>query len=219
MEVKFFGEFEAGVPVPVRGAKQRALLALLALHRREPVSTDRLIDALWGDGQVANPVNALQAQIGQLRRTPRATAIVTSDAGYILDIGPDDVDAGRFEQLVDKGRNLLEEGETALASTALSEALRLRRGEPLTEFAYAGFADAERAHLAELTLVAIETRVEADLVLGRHGQLVGELEALCREHPLRERLGDLIVLVLCRAGRQAEASSCRGAIRRRPPGR
>ena len=206
--MRFFGEFEAveaGVPVPVRGAKQRTVLALLALHRGEPVSADRLIDALWGDGQVANPVNALQAQIGQLRRTLGATAIVTSDAGYALDIGPDDVDAARFEHLVAKGRRLLEEGETALASTTLGEALRLRRGEPLTEFAYAGFADAERAHLTELTLVAIETRAEADLALGRHGELVGELEALCREHPLRERLWELLMLALYRAGRQAEA--------------
>ena len=193
------------MPVPVRGAKQRTVLALLALHRGQPVSADRLIDALWGDGQVANPVNALQAQIGQLRRTLGATAILTSDAGYALDIGPDDVDAARFEQLVAKGRRLFEEGEMALASTALGEALRLRRGEPLTEFAYAGFADAERAHLAELTLVAIETRAEADLVLGRHGELVGELEALCREHPLRERLWELLMLALYRAGRQAEA--------------
>ena len=208
MEVRFFGEFEAvagGVPVPVRGAKQRTVLALLALHRGEPVSADRLIDALWGDGQVANPVNALQAQIGQLRRTLGATAIVTSDVGYALDIGPDDVDAARFEQLVAKGRRLLEEGETALASAALGEALRLRRGEPLAEFADAGFADAERAHLDELTLVAIETRVEADLALGRHGELAGELEALCREHPLRERLWELLMLALYRAGRQAEA--------------
>ena len=208
MEVRFFGEFEAvegGVPVPVRGAKQRTVLALLALHRGQPVSADRLIDALWGDGQVANPVNALQAQIGQLRRTLGATAIVTSDAGYALDIGPDDVDAARFEQLVAKGRRLLEEGEMALASTVLGEALRLRRGEPLAEFAYAGFADAERAHLADLTLVAIETRAEADLALGRHGELAGELEALCREHPLRERLWELLMLALYRAGRQAEA--------------
>ena len=154
---------------------------------------------------MANPVNALQAQIGQLRRALGATAIVTSNAGYALDIGPDDVDAARFEQLVAKGQRLLEEGETAPASTVLGEALRLRRGEPLTEFAYAGFADAERARLAELTLVAIETRAEADLVLGRHGELVGELEALCREHPLRERLWELLMLALYRAGRQAEA--------------
>src|SRR5271156_3325345 len=208
MQVRLFGELEAeqaGVPVPVHGAKQRALLALLALRPGQPVSADQLIDALWGDGQAAHPANALQAQIGQLRRTLGAAAVITTDAGYALDVGPDDVDAARFEQLVAKGRRLFEEGEIALASTALGEALRLRRGEPLTEFAYAGFADAERAHLAELTLVAIETRVEADLALGRHGELVGELEALCREHPLRERLWELLMLALYRAGRQGEA--------------
>src|SRR5450432_3385259 len=208
MEVRLFGEFEAiegGVPVPVRGAKQRAILALLALQRGQPVSADRLIDALWGDGQVANPANALQAQIGQLRRSLGTAAIVTSEAGYALGIGPDDVDVVRFEQLVVAGRRLVAEGEATLGSTALGEALALRRGEPLAEFAYAGFADVERASLEELTLVAIEARAGADLVLGLHGELVGELEALCREHPLRERLWELLILALYRAGRQAEA--------------
>ena len=109
MEVRLFGELEAldgGMPVPVRGAKQRALLALLALQRGQPVSADRLIDLLWGDGQAANPANALQAQIGQLRRAFGAAAIVTSEAGYALDVRPDQVDVVRFEQLVTKGRRL-----------------------------------------------------------------------------------------------------------------
>ena len=144
MEVRFFGEFQAlerGVPMPVRGTKQRAVLALLALQRGGSVSADRLIDMLWGEEQIANTANALQAQIGQLRRTLGATAIVTSEAGYALDIGPDDLDAARFEQLVAKGRRLLEGGEAALASSTLSEALQLRRGEPLAEFAYADFAE------------------------------------------------------------------------------
>ena len=208
MQVRLFGELEAehaGVPVPVRGAKQRALLALLALRPGQPVSADRLIDVLWGDGQAANPANALQAQIGQLRRTLGPAAIVTTEAGYALDAGPEDVDVVRFEQLAARGRRLLEEGETALASTTLSQALRLRRGEPLSDFTYAGFFDAERTRLDELILVAIETRAEADLALGRHGELAGELEALCRAHPLRERLWELLMLALYRAGRQAEA--------------
>ena len=208
MQVRLFGELEAehaGVPVPVRGAKQRALLALLALRPGQPVSADRLIDLLWGDGQAANPANALQAQIGQLRRTLGSAAILTTEAGYALDVGPEDVDVVRFEQVAAQGRHLFEEGETALASTTLSEALRLRRGEPLADFTYAGFFDAERTRLDELTLVAIETRAEADLVLGRHGELAGELEALCRAHPLRERLWELLMLALYRAGRQAEA--------------
>jgi predicted ATPase/DNA-binding SARP family transcriptional activator len=208
MQVRLFGELEAaadGVPLPVRGAKQRALLALLALQRGRPVSADRLIDMLWGDGQAANPANALQAQIGQLRRTFGAGAILTSEAGYALAAGPDDVDVVRFGQLVADGRRLAGDGEAALASAALGEALALRRGEPLAEFADAGFADAERAHLDELTLVAIEARAGADLMLGRHEELAGELEPLCRQHPLREHLWELRILALYRAGRQAEA--------------
>jgi DNA-binding SARP family transcriptional activator len=107
VEVRLFGEFEVvreGVAIPVRGAKQRALLALLALNRGNPVSADRLIDQLWGDGQTAKPANALQAQIVQLRRTLGASAIVTSESGYALDISAADLDAARFEDLVAEGR-------------------------------------------------------------------------------------------------------------------
>ena len=218
MEVRLFGELEVvagGVPVPVRGARQRALLALLALQRGRPVSADRLIDVLWGDGRAANPANALQAQIGQLRRTFGPAAILTTEAGYALTAGPDEVDVVRFEQLVAKGQQLAADGEMASASAALGEALRLRRGEPLAEFAYAGFFAAERAHLDELTLVAIESRAEAGLGLGRHGELAGELEALCREHPLRERLWELLILALYRSGRQAEALRAYTEIRDR----
>jgi len=216
MEVRLFGELEAldgGVPVPVRGAKQRALLALLALQRGQPVSADRLIDALWGDGQAANPANALQAQIGQLRRTLGPAAILTSEAGYALTAGPDEVDVVRFERLVAKGQRLAADGELTPASAALGEALRLRRGEPLAEFTYTGFFDAERARLDELTLLAIESRAGADLGLGRHGELAGELEARCQEHPLRERLWELLILALYRSGRQAEALRAYTGIR------
>ncbi len=206
---------QAGETVPVRGTKQRALLALLALQRGRPVTADRLIDALWEEGQSANPSNALQAQVGQLRRTLGAPAILTSEAGYALAVDPDDIDAFRFEQLVATGRQLLSEGNVEAASEALSEALELRRGDPLSEFAYAGFADTERAHLGELTLAALETRAEAELALGRQGQVVGELETLCRENPLRERLWELLILALYRDGRQAEALRAYAEIRDR----
>jgi len=221
MEVRLFGELEAldgGMPVPVRGAKQRALLALLALQRGQPVSADRLIDMLWGDGQAANPANALQAQIGQLRRTLGSAAILTTEAGYALDVGPEDVDVVRFEHLVAQGRRLAEAGQAADASAALGKALGVRRGEPLADFTYAGFFDAERTRLDELTLAAIESRAGADLMLGRHGELVGELEALCREHPLRERLRELLMLALYQAGRQAEALSAYTEVRDRLAG-
>src|ERR1700726_3639294 len=227
MEVRLFGELEAldgGVPVPVRGAKQRALLALLALRRGQRVSADRLIDMLWADGQAANPANALQAQIGQLRRTLGPAAILTTEAGYALAAGPGEVDVVRFEQLVAMGQRLggggrlAADGEMEPASAALGEALGLRRGEPLAEFTYAGFFDAERAHLDELTLVAIESRAGADLGLGRHGELAGELEALCRKYPLRERLWELLILALYRSGRQAEALRAYTEIRDRLAG-
>src|ERR1700691_6110571 len=174
MQVRLFGELEAehaGEPVPVRGPRQRALLAMLALRPGQPVSADRLIDVLWGDGQAAHPANALQAQIGQLRRTFGPAAILTTEAGYALDLRPDEVDVVRFEQLVAEGRQLAADGEMVLASAALGEALGLRRGEPLAEFTYAGFFDAERARLDEPTLVAIESRAAARLGLGRHGEL------------------------------------------------
>ena len=221
MEVRLFGELEAlagGVPVPVRGAKQRALLALLALQRGQPVSADRLIDVLWGNGQAANPANALQAQIGQLRRTLGPAAILTTEAGYALTAGPGEVDVVRFERLVAKGQRLAAGGEMEPASAVLGEALGLRRGEPLAEFTYAGFFDAERAHLDELTLVAIESRAQADLGLGRHGELAGELEALCGKYPLRERLWELLILALYRSGRQAEALRAYTEIRDRLAG-
>src|SRR6201996_9591565 len=208
MQVRLFGELEAehaGVPGPVRGAKQRPLLALLALQPGHPVSADRLIDVLWGDGQAAHPANALQAQIGQLRRTFGPAAILTTEAGYALAARPEEVDVIRFEHLVAQGRLLAEAGQAADASAALGEALGLRRGEPLADFAYAGLFDAERARLDELVLVAIETRSGADLVLGRHGELAAGLEAWCRAHPLREHLWELRILALYRAGRQAEA--------------
>jgi LuxR family maltose regulon positive regulatory protein len=218
MEVRLFGELEAvaeGVPVPVRGAKQRALLALLALQRGQPVSADRLIDLLWDDREAANPANALQAQIGQLRRTLGPAAILTTEAGYTLTAGPDEVDVVRFERLVAKGQRLAADGELAPASAALGEALGLRRGEPLAEFTYASFFDAERAHLDELTLVATESRAGADLGLGHHGELAADLEARCREHPLRERLWELLILALYRSGRQAEALRAYTEIRDR----
>ena len=218
MEVRFFGEFEvveSGEVVPVRGAKQRALLALLALHRGQPIGAERLIDALWEDGQSTNPSNALQAQIGQLRRTLGARTILTTEAGYALAIAPGDIDVVRFAELVAEGRRLSDEGEVEAASAALGEALRIRRGEPLAEFAYAGFADAERAYLDELTVVAFETRIGAVLSLGRHREVIGELETLCREHPLRERIWELFIIALYRDGRQAEALRAYADIRDR----
>jgi len=209
VEVRLLGQLEAvsddGSPVTIRGAKLRSLVAILALHRGEPVSAERLIDDLWGDAPPGNPTNALQASVSQLRRAFGAPNIVTSDAGYALAIAPDDLDTVRFERLVADGRRQLLAGDAAVASRTLHAALALCRDEALIEFAYAEFALGERARLEELALSAVETRIEADLALGRHGEVTGELEALCQRHPLRERLWELSMLALYRAGRQADA--------------
>jgi predicted ATPase/DNA-binding SARP family transcriptional activator len=208
MEVRLFGDLEAieeGVPRSVRGRKQRALLALLALQQGEPVSGDRLIDALWGDDTPGNPVNALQALVAQLRRVLGSDAILTGDAGYALKVCPDDVDIFRFERMVAGARRLAGEGRASAASTLLAEALSLSRGEPLIEFAYAGFADGERVRVTELVLLATEMHAELELALGRDEALVADLDALCRQYPLRERLWELLMLALYRAGRQADA--------------
>jgi predicted ATPase/DNA-binding SARP family transcriptional activator len=216
MEVRLFGDLqviEGEVPRPVRGPKQRALLALLALQQGGPINGDRLIDALWGDDTPSNPANALQALVAQLRRVLGSDAILTSDAGYALKVRPEDVDIVRFERMVVEARRSAGEGQAAAASTLLAEALSLSRGEPLAEFAYAGFADGERVRVAELVLLAMEVRAEAELALGRHEELVGDLDALCRQYPLRERLWELLMLALYRAGRQAEALRAYGEAR------
>src|SRR5947207_504851 len=143
MEVRLLGELEVvgddGSAVAIRGAKQRALCALLALHRGEPVGAERIIDALWGDDPPGNPANALQALVANLRRALGATAVVTTDTGYALSIAADDVDLVRFEQLVGDGHRQLESGDSVRAGETLRQALGLLRGEPLVEFAFADF--------------------------------------------------------------------------------
>lgn len=187
----------------VAGAKQRALLALLALAGGEPVSTDQLVDALWGPAPPANPANALQAHVAQLRRSLGATGVLTRPPGYALGDGIE-VDVARFERLVDEGRRALA-ADPAGAAACLERALALCRGEPLADFVYEDWATAERARLAEARWQALEARLEADLACGRHHEVLAELEACCADAPLRERLWALRMTALYRSGRQADA--------------
>ena len=131
--------------------------------------------------------------------------LVTRSNGYELRVGPDDVDVARFERALVDAEQALGGGEPARAASVLREALGLWRGPALADFAYEPFAQGEITRLEELRLVALEQRVDADLALGRHAQVVGELEALVREHPLRERLRAQLMLALYRSGRQAAA--------------
>jgi DNA-binding SARP family transcriptional activator len=183
------------------GPKQRAVLALLLIDAGRVVSTDRLIDALWGEQPPATAATSLQNFISQLRKVVGADVLVTKPPGYRFQLEPEQLDLERFRRLVEGSR---QEGVTERAAK-LREALGLWRGPALADLAFESFALGESARLEELRLAALEERIEAELESGRHGDLVGELEALVREHPLREQLRRSLMLALYRSGRQAEA--------------
>jgi YVTN family beta-propeller protein len=197
-------EQEGGLLV-LGGQKQRALLAVLLLHANEVVARDRLIDELWGEEPPETARTALQVHVSQLRKTLGADRIETRAPGYLLHTEPDAFDLERFERLVGKGRAALAGERAQDAASTLREALSLWRGPPLAELEDAPFAQTERLRLEELRLAALEERIDADLALGRHAELVPELEGLASEHPLRERLRGQLMLALYRCGRQADA--------------
>ena len=207
-EFRVLGPFEVaerGQPLDVGVGKQRALLALLVLSAGEVVSTDRLIDALWGDRPPASSLNSVRVYVSHLRRTLGNGRLLTRGRGYLLTVEPEQVDLGRFERLVAEGREALAAGQAERAADVLQEALALWRGPALVDFASEPFAQGEIARLEELHVAALEERLEADLALAHHGELVPELEALVHTNPLRERLRAQLMLALYRSGRQAEA--------------
>ena len=195
MELRLLGPIEAslnGEPVPLGTKKQRALLAILALHANTTVSTDRLVDGLWGDDPPASAAKMVQLYVSQLRRALGANgAIATHGRGYELRVEPDDVDAARFERLIAEG--------------AGREALALWRGDPMPDVADEPFAAQEIRRLEELHLHAAELAIDRDLANGHSHEVLGELEGLIAEHPLRERLRAQQMLALYRSGRQADA--------------
>ena len=200
---------EQGRPLALGGAKQRALLGVLLLDANRVVSRDRLIDALWDEAPPAQARKALQVYVSQLRKTLGKDAVETKAPGYLLHVEPGQLDLHRFQSLLVEAR----EAEPAATSTLLGEALSLWRGPPFADVGFEPFAQAEIARLEELWLDALEARIEADLALGRHSALVGELEALVAEHPLRERTRAQLMLALYRSGRQAEALEAYQAAR------
>jgi DNA-binding SARP family transcriptional activator len=196
------GVIDQGRPLRLGGSRQRALLALLLTRANEVVSSDRLIDELWGAQPPKAAANALQYHVSRLRKVlSPSDAIVTQDPGYLIRVEPEELDLLRFERLVEAARR----APAAEAAQLLRDALGLWRGPALADLASEPFAQAEIRRLDELRLAALEQRIEADLALARHGELVGELEALVREHPLRERPRAQLMLALYRSGRQVEA--------------
>jgi DNA-binding SARP family transcriptional activator len=191
--------------VLLAGPKPRALLALLLLHPNQVVPADRLIDELWGEDSPEDAAAALRVNVSRLRKALPQDVLTTTSPGYLVRVEPNELDLHRFERLVDEGRSLLARGLAADASDRLRDALSLWRGPALADFAYESFAQAAIARLEEIRLAAIELRIDADLALGRHDELVGELEGFVAEHPLRERLRRYLMTALYRSGRQAEA--------------
>jgi DNA-binding SARP family transcriptional activator/tetratricopeptide (TPR) repeat protein len=196
-------------PVPVRGAKERVLLAMLAVRANEVVSAHELIDALWADEPPATATKTVQSHVARVRRALESAGLdgvlVTRDPGYVLRVPADCIDAARFEQRLRAGQQALRDERYEEASRKLAAALELWRGDALADCRSADRLDAEAIRLEELRIGALEDRIDADLGCGRHAALVAELESLVTRHPLHERLWGALVIALYRSERQGDA--------------
>ena len=207
MQVGILGPLDvssADGPVTLSGPKQRLLLALLVVNANSVVSADRLVDSLWRAGPPDSGLAALRMQVARLRKTIPERLLVTKPPGYMLSVEPEAIDAHRFESLCAAGRQALIGGAPGPAAASLREALALWRGPALEEFDDPLVA-AEAARLEECRLACLEERIEADLALGHHFEVVTELERLAAEHPSRESVSRQLMIALYRCGRQADA--------------
>ena len=199
----------SGRRVDVSAISLRALLARLLLDANRVISSEQLVADLW----VSPPstgVRALHQRVAQLRQVLErggagADLVDTRGAGYVIDIEGEQLDLRRFETSLAEGDSSFDRGRPDLAAAAFADALALWRGPPLAEFPDAPFATAAGARLEELRLVALEKRFDAQLALGRHLELIGELEEIAAQHPFRESFRAKLMLALYRGGRQAEA--------------
>jgi DNA-binding SARP family transcriptional activator len=204
MEFRLLGAFEVwdnGQPVEIAGAKRRALLALLVLRANEVVRSELLVDALWGEHPPRNATSALHTHVSRLRKTLGADTIARREWGYVLRAAPAEIDLRRFEGLLAEAEQLAAKER----AHKLAEALALWRGPPLADLVNEPALERDIVRLDELRLTTLERRIDADLEAGQNNNLVGELETLIAEQPLREHLRWLLILSLYRAGRQAEA--------------
>jgi DNA-binding SARP family transcriptional activator len=217
MDYRILGPLEAldgERQLPLGGARQRAVLAVLLLHANETLTRDVIVDELWGEDAPPTAAKVLQNCVSALRKELPPDTIRTVAGAYGITLEPGELDRDRFERLLAEGRAALEAGDSAEAAEQFRRALALWRGAPLSDFSYEGFAQDEIKRLEELHVAALEDRIEAELALGHHDELVPELEALVTRHPLRERLRGQLMLALYRAGRQAEALESYRAARR-----
>src|SRR5437868_7012084 len=216
MEFRTLGELEvwhADSAVPIRGAVQRSVLAVLLLRANDVVRLEDLVDELWGSSAPQTAPKMIQNAVSKLRQSGMAEVLATRAGGYTLQIDPEQVDATRFERLVDRARESLAAGMPEVAEQLLEQANSLWRGAPLADLAPESFAQREIARLEDLRLTATECSVEAGLALGRHRELASMLETLVGRYPLRETLRMQLMLSLYRSGRQADALAAYQAAR------
>ena len=199
-------------PLQLGAPKQRSLLAFLLLNAEVVVSRDRLVDVLWGAEPPRSAISSLQVYVHGLRKSLGTDRIETHGTGYALRLDPDELDLARYERLVERAAEALAAGRPADAAEDLRNALRIWSGSPLADLAEEPVRDAEAPRLEERRLQAIELLHDAELALGRHDELVPELERLVAAEPYRERLRVQHALALYRSGRQADAlAACRAA--------
>ncbi len=220
VEIRLFGPLriigDGGAPGEIGGGRERTLLALLAIDPGRTVTSDELIEAVWGDELPADPKHALQSAMSRLRRTlgtlTTSDVVLTDSSGYRL---ADDAttDVQRFDDLVDRAGSLNHDDPVA-ARRVLADAIDLGADRPLADFAYDDWAQPHVASLSEALLLATGDRIELDLRLGRHNETVPELQRLVSEYPLRERFWGLLMLALYRSGRQDAALAAFGEVRR-----
>ena len=198
--------------LPLGGPRQKAVLACLLVHANEVVPIDALAEGIWEGRPPESAMGTIRTYVSHLRKVVDPSAseaagqvLLTRPPGYLLRVEPGQLDSHRFEQLLEAGRRAQVDGSPDLALSELNAALRLWRGPALADFATESFARAEAARLEGCRLTAIEERIEAQLTLGLHSELVAELEHLAGSYPLRERLWGQLMLALYRSGRQAEA--------------
>ena len=216
MDFRLLGPLEVldgHAPLQIAAGKQRALLAILLLHANRTLSRERIIDSLWGEDVPDSAQKMVQIHVSHLRKALPEPRLHTRRPGYVLEVGDDELDLARFERAVADARHPLSQGNARKARELLGEGLALWRGAALAEFSEP-FARHEGARLEELRLAALEWRIEADLALGHHRDVVGELEALIAEHPLRERVRSQHMLALYRSGRHADGLASYQAFRR-----
>ncbi len=221
MEFRILGPLEAwddeGHPIPLGGAKQRALLARLLLQANRVVSSDHLVQALWGEEAPGTARKTLQVHVSQLRKAlARDDVLLTRSPGYLIAAGDDQLDLTRFKQLVESARRAREDGRLPEAAAALAEALALWRGPPLSDVTLESVAEPEIRRLEESRSAAIEDRIDLELATGHHDEVIGDARALVTQEPLRERAWGQLMLALYRVGRQADAleayRQARGAL-------